>query len=174
MDQSELQTHISNGTLVQAAVELEAQRAALQEKNNVQELAEATNDLAVVYLMQDETVKARTLFGEAQQLFIEANDAAGQGRATGNLAQLEERNGNADAAAALYMQAADLLHEGGSFADEYTTRRRLSRYYLTHGGTMMALNETVHALRVKPNAGAWDKFQIWMYSIPFALLGIKT
>ncbi len=173
MNQMELQQHISNQTLPQAAEQLQAERAAAQADNNPQKQAEATNDLGIVYLMQNDMETARAWLTEAQQLFIQANDAAGQGRATGNLAQLEERAGNGDAAGALYMQAADLLREGNAFADEYTTRRRLSKYYLTHGATLLSLNETVKALRVKPDAGAWDKFQIWFYSIPLSLMGIK-
>ncbi len=173
MNQMELQQHISNQTLPQAAEQLQAERAAAQADNNPQKQAEATNDLGIVYLMQNDMETARAWLTEAQQLFIQANDAAGQGRATGNLAQLEERAGNGDAAGALYMQAADLLREGHAFADEYTTRRRLSKYYLTHGATLLSLSETVKALRVKPDAGAWDKFQIWFYSIPLSLMGIK-
>ena len=173
MDQMELQQHVNNGTLAQAAEQLQNEFAAAQQNSDAQKSAEAANDLGIVYLMQNETARAREQLSKAQELFIQVNDAAGQGRATGNLAQLEERAGNRDAAAALYMQAADLLHEGGSLQDEYRTRRRLSRYYLTHGATMLALSETVKALRVKPNAGAWDKFQIWFYSIPLNLMGIK-
>lgn len=172
MNQMELQQHISNNTLPQAAEQLQRERADAQAENNLQKQAEATNDLGIVYLMQNDTAQARALLTEAHQLFIQANDAAGQGRATGNLAQLEERAGNGEIASALYMQAADLLHEGGSFQDEYTTRRRLSKYYLTHGATMMSLSETVKAIRVKPNASAWDKFQMWLYALPLKLMGV--
>lgn len=172
MNQMELQQHISNHTLPQAAEQLQKERADAQAENNLQKQAEVTNDLGIVYWMQNETEQARALLTEAQQLFIQANDAAGQGRATGNLAQLEERAGNGEIASALYMQAADLLHEGGSFQDEYTTRRRLSKYYLTHGATMLSLSETVKAIRVKPNASAWDKFQMWFYALPLKLMGV--
>ena len=174
MNQTELQQHMANGTLAQAAEQLQNEFAVAQENHDAQKSGEAANDLGIVYWMQNDSASAREYLDKAQQLFIQANDAAGQGRATGNLGQLEERAGNGDAAAALYMQAADLLHEGGAFQDEYTTRRRLSKYYLTHGGTLLSLGETVKALRVKPNAGAWDRFQIWFYSIPLNLMGIKT
>lgn len=173
MNQMELQQHVANGTLAQAAEQLQNEFNTAQQNGDAQASAEAANDLGIVYWMQNDTALAREYLGRAQQLFIQANDVAGQGRATGNLAQLEERAGNGDAAAALYMQAADLLHDGGAFQDEYTTRRRLSKYYLTHGATLLSLSETVKALRVKPNAGAWDKFQIWFYSIPLNLMGIK-
>lgn len=173
MNQMELQQHVANGTLAQAAEQLQNEFNTAQQNGDAQASAEAANDLGIVYWMQDDTALAREYLDRAQQLFIQANDAAGQGRATGNLAQLEERAGNGEAAAALYMQAADLLHDGGAFQDEYTTRRRLSKYYLTHGATLLSLSETVKALRVKPNAGAWDKFQIWFYSIPLNLMGIK-
>ncbi|MBI4670919.1 MAG: tetratricopeptide repeat protein [Chloroflexi bacterium] len=172
MNQTELQQHIEAGTLAQAASQLEEERAAAQEKNEPQNLALAANDLGIVYLLQNRTDEARSLLTEAQQLFIQANDAAGQGRATGNLAELEERAGNGDAASALYMQAADLLHEGKAFEDEYATRRRLSRYYLTHGGTMMSLRETVKALTVKPNASWWDRFLCFFYRLPLQLMGL--
>lgn len=173
MNQTELQEHAVNGTLAQAAEQLQGEFAAAQEKNDAQASGEAANDLGIVYLMQNEIDPAREYLGKAEQLFIRANDAAGQGRATGNLGQLEERAGNGEAAAALYMQAADLLHEGSAFQDEYTTRRRLSKYYLTHGATLLSLGETVKGLRVKPNANAWEKFQIWFYSIPLSLIGIR-
>lgn len=173
MNQTELQQHVANGTLAQAAEQLQNEFNAAQQNGDAQASAEAANDLGIVYWMQNDTALAREYLDKAQQLFIEADDAAGQGRATGNLAQLEERAGNGEAAAALYMQAADLLHDGSAFQDEYTTRRRLSKYYLTHGATLLSLSETVKALRVKPNAGAWDKFQIWFYSIPLNLMGIK-
>lgn len=172
MNQTELQQHMSNGTLAQAAAQLEAERAGAQAQNDVEKLALASNDLGIIYLLTNRADEAQSLLSQAQRLFIQANDTAGQGRATGNLAQLEEQRGNKDAAAALYMQAADLLHEGGSFQDEYTTRRRLSRMYLTRGATMLALSETVKALSVKPNANAWDKFQMWFYSIPLNMMGL--
>lgn len=173
MKQTELQQHIANGTLAKAAERLQGEFATAHQKNDARASAEAANDLGIVYWMQNDTGSAREYLDKAQALFITAEDAAGQGRATGNLAQLEERAGNGESAAALYMQAADLLHEGGAFQDEYTTRRRLSKYYLAHGATLLSLGETVKALRVKPNAGAWDKFQIWFYSIPLNLMGIK-
>lgn len=174
MKQTELQQHIQQGTLADAATELEAERAAAQEKGDAQNLALATNDLGIVYFVMNRTDDARAMLSAAQQLFIQTNDAAGQGRATGNLAELEERAGNGEQASALYMQAADLLHEGNAFDDEYATRRRLSRYYLTHGATMMSLSETVKALSVKPNPGLWDKIQRWIYALPLKLLGVQA
>ncbi len=173
MNQMELQRHVADGTLAQAAEQLRNEFAAAQTAQDAQKSAEAANDLGIVLWMQGDNAAARAQLHQAQRLFIQANDAAGQGRATGNLAQLEERDGNGDAAGALYMQAADLLHEGGSFQDEYTTRKRLSKYYMTRGATMLALGETVRALRVKPNANAWDQFQIWFFSIPLNLMGVK-
>jgi len=174
MNQSELQQHIEQGTLANAATQLEGERAAAQEKGDAANLALATNDLGIVNLLMGHTDQARALLSEAQQLFIQTNDAAGQGRATGNLAELEERAGNGAAASALYMQAAELLHEGKAFDDEYATRRRLSRYYLTHGATMMSLSETVKALSVKPNPGLWDKIQKWIYALPLKLMGVHA
>jgi len=174
MNQMELQRHVADGTLAQAAEQLQNDFTMAQSNHDAQKSAEAANDLGIVLWMQGDNAAAREYLNQAQQLFIQANDAAGQGRATGNLAQLEEREGNGDAASALYMQAADLLHEGGSFQDEYTTRKRLSKYYITRGATMMALRETVQALRVKPNANAWDKLQIWFFSIPLNLMGVKA
>lgn len=173
MNQTELQQHVANGTLAQAAEQLKGEFDAAQQRDDAGASAQAANDLGIVYLMQNDTGSAREYLDRAQALFIRAEDTAGQGRATGNLGQLEERAGNGEAAA-LYMQAADLLHEGGAFQDEYTTRRRLSKYYLTHGATLLSLGETVKALRVKPNASAWDKFQIWFYSIPLSLMGIQV
>ncbi len=173
MDQTELEQHIQNKTLDQAAASLELERANAQANGDNEKAALASNDLGVVYLLLERMDDARAALNQAHQMFIALNDPAGQGRATGNLAQLEERAGNADAAGALYMQAADLLHEGNAFADEYTTRRRLSRFYLTRGATLQSLSETVKALSVKPNANAWDKFQKWFYALPLKLMGVN-
>lgn len=172
MDQNQLQVHVQNNTLDQAAVSLTQERADAETNGDKEKAALASNDLGVVYTLLHRPDEARAALTLAQQLFIASNDAAGQGRATGNLAQLEERAGNGETAGALYMQAADLLHEGNAFGDEYTTRRRLSRYYLTHGATLQALSETAKALAVKPNANAWDKFQQWFYALPLKLMGI--
>lgn len=172
MDQTQLELHTQNNTLDQAAASLEQERVDAQANGDQEKAALASNDLGVVYLLLNQSAEARTSLTQAQQLFIQLNDAAGQGRAAGNLAQLEERAGNSDAAGALYMRAADLLHEGNAFADEYTTRRRLSRFYLTRGETLQSLSETAKALAVKPNAKVWDKFQRWLYSVPLKLMGV--
>lgn len=172
MDQNELQVHMENNTLDQAAASLAQERADAEAAGDKEKTALASNDLGVVYTLLNRNDEARAALNQAHQLFIETNDAAGQGRATGNLAQLEERLGNSDAAGALYMQAADLLHEGNAFGDEFTTRRRLSRFYLTHGATLQSLSETSKALAVKPNANWWDKFQMWFFSLPLKLMGI--
>ena len=172
MDQTELEQHMQNKTLDQAAAALEQERTDAELKGDKEKTALASNDLGVVYLLLERSEDARSALLNAQTLFVELNDAAGQGRAAGNLAQLEERAGNSDAAGALYMQAADLLHEGNAFADEYTTRRRLSRFYLTRSATLQSLGESAKALAVKPNANWWDKFQRWMYSLPLKLMGV--
>lgn len=172
MDQIELETHIQNKTLDQAAVSLAQERTEAEAKGDKEKAALTANDLGVVYSLLGRSDEARAALSQAQQLFIELNDAAGQGRAAGNLGQLEERAGNSDAAGALYMQAADLLHEGGAFGDEFTTRRRLSRFYLTRGATLQSLSETAKALAVKPNANFWDKFQQWFFALPLKLLGV--
>ncbi len=172
MDQNQLQVYMQNNTLDQAVTLLEQERADAEAKGDKEKIALASNDLGVVFLLLERTEQARAELNRAHRLFIELDDAAGQGRATGNLAQLEERAGNKDAAGALYMQAADLLHEGSAFADEYTTRRRLSRFYLTKGATLQSLSENAKALAVKPDANAWDNFQRWMYSLPLKLMGV--
>lgn len=172
MNQTELELHRQNKTLDQAAARLEQERADAQANGELNKAALAANDLGVVYLLLNRAQEARAALDHAQRLFIETNDAAGQGRATGNLAQLEEGAGNMDAAGALYMQAADLLHEGNAFADESTTRRRLSRFYLARGATLQALSETAKALAVKPNANGFEKFQAWLYALPLKLMGV--
>lgn len=173
MDTAELQTHIQNNTLDQAVTILQKDHADAEQVGDKEKAALATNDLGVVYLLQNRSADAREQLSRAQHLFIELDDAAGQGRAVGNLAQLEERAGNADAGGALYMQAADLLHDGKAYADEYTTRRRLSRFYLKRGATLQALSESAKALAVKPDASFWDKVQLWFYRLPLRLLGLS-
>jgi tetratricopeptide (TPR) repeat protein len=171
MDQNQLQLHMQNNTLDQAAGELERERAGAEVNGALDKAALAANDLGVVYTLLGRMEEARATLGQAQQLFVELNDAAGQGRATGNLAQVEEHAGNADAVGALFMQAADLLHEGGAFADEYATRKRLSRFYLSRGATMQALSENAKALSIKPDANAWDKLLGRIYAVPLKLMG---
>ena len=119
MDQNQLQTHIQNNTLAQAIAELEQERgAALRREDD--NAGGVINERfgGGVFVCRRRDRRGRHL-RDAQALFIRAQDPAGQGRAAGNLAQLEERAGNADEAQALYMQAADLLHEGKAFGDEY-------------------------------------------------------
>jgi tetratricopeptide (TPR) repeat protein len=174
MDQNELQKHIQNNTLEQATAELEHERDNALAGGDKQAAALASNDLGVVYSYQRRSDDAREAFRQAQVWFIESADTAGQGRATGNMAELEERAGNSEEAGALYMQAADLLHEGQAFGDEFTTRRRLSKFYLTRGATLQALSETSKALKVKPNASAWDRFQRFVYQLPLQMMGLGS
>lgn len=174
MEQTQLQVHIQNHTLGQAITELEQERAAALNRTDLVQAAMSTNDLGVVYSYDNRKDDARDAFRAAQELSIKAADPAGQGRATGNLAQLEERAGNADEAQALYLQAADLLHEGRAFGDEYMTRKQLSKLYLTRGATLQALHETTRALGVKPNASAWDRLQQFVYRLPLQLMGVGT
>ncbi len=172
MEPAELERHVKENSLDQAAASLRAEQAQANAAGDRGRAALAENDLGVVYLLMNRPDDARRALEHAQQLFIELGDAAGQGRAVGNLAQVEERAGNADLAAGLYLQAADLFHEGGTFAEEYTTRRRLSRTYLARGAALMALSENARALAVKPNASAWDKFLGWLCAVPLKLMGI--
>lgn len=173
MDQNQLELYRQNNTLDQAALSLEQERADAQATGDKTKAALASNDLGVVCLLLERKHDARAALEDAQRLFIELNDAAGHGRAVGNLAQVEEHSGNAEAAGALYMQAADLLHAGNAFADEFNTRRRLSRYYLARGATLQALSENAKALAVKPNATFLDKCQRWIYAVPFKLMGVS-
>jgi tetratricopeptide (TPR) repeat protein len=152
---------------------LQQERAAADKAGDQDRVAYAANDLGVVYLVQKRLEESRAALSEAQRLFIVLDDAVGQGRALGNLAQVEERAENGEQAAALYMQAADLLHEGKAFADEYTIRRRLSRYYTLHGATWMALHESANALAVKPDPSWWDKLQGWLFALPLRMLGLS-
>lgn len=173
MDQQQLQVHIQNNSLEQAIAQLERDRADALAHNDMARAAQATNDLGVVYSYGGRTDDAGNAFREAQALFIRAEDPAGQGRAAGNLAQLHERAGNTGEALALYLQAADLLHEGKAYGDEYMTRRQLSKVYLTRGATLQALHETSKALGVKPNASGWDRFQRFFYRLPLQMMGIS-
>lgn len=173
MEQNQLQTFIQNNTLDQAVALLEQERDSAQASGNQQQVAQSANDLGVVFTILKRNDEARAALEQAQQIFIALDDTVGQGRATGNLAQLEERVGNGDASGALFMQAADLLHEGNAFSDEYATRKRLSRFYLSKGATMQALGENARALAVKPDANAWDKFLHWLCGVPLKLLGVN-
>ena len=102
MDQNDLAIHMQNKTLDQAAASLAQDRADAEAQGDKEKAALAANDLGVVYSLLSRGEDARAALSQAQQLFIELNDAAGQGRAAGNLGQLEERAGNTDAAGALY------------------------------------------------------------------------
>ncbi len=172
MEQNELQAHIQNNTLEQAADALESEHVKAQSRDDREKSALVLNDLGVVYSLLNREDDARRVLSEAQRLFMVLDDAAGQGRAVGNRAQMEERAGNVDAASACYSQAADLFHQAGAFGDEYTTRHRLSRLYLKRGATMMSLNERARALEVKPNPSVFDKLQRWLYWLPLRLMGI--
>jgi tetratricopeptide (TPR) repeat protein len=172
MNQDQLEKHIQNQTLDKAAAELEGARDLALEGGDKHAAALAANDLGVVYSYMRRSDDAREAFRRAQVWFLESADTAGQGRAAGNMAELEERAGNSEQAGALYMQAADLLHEGQAFGDEFRTRRRLSKFYLTRGATLQALSETSKALKVKPNANVWDRFQRAVYQLPLQLMGV--
>lgn len=173
MDQTQLRFYVQNNTLDAAAEDLARERMAAETAGNKEQTALVSNDLGVVYMLMRQNDNARRALTDAQRLFLELNDAAGQGRATGNLAQLEERAGNSEKAGAVYMLAADLLHEGRASGDEYITRRRLSRYYLTRGAAWLSLAEISKALAVKPDPTLFDKFQRWFYVLPLRLMGIS-
>jgi len=172
MDQNQLQVYVQNNSLDQAVNLLTEERSQAEIEGSKKKAALASNDLGVVLTILNRKDDARAALEQAQQLFMELDDPAGQGRATGNLGQLEERSGNHDASGSLYMQAADLLHDGNAFGDEYTTRKMLSRFYLSRGSTLQALNEHVKALTVKPGANGWDRFLSWFYGIPLKLFGV--
>jgi tetratricopeptide (TPR) repeat protein len=157
MDQTQLQAHLRNNTLEHAVGELEREYASAVSTGARAQAALVTNDLGVVLSLLGRNDEARAKLQKAREMFNELNDPAGQGRAIGNLAQLEEQSGNAELAGALFMQAADLLHDGNALAEEFATRKRLSRYYIARGATLQALSENTRALSVKPDASAWDR-----------------
>lgn len=172
MEQAELELHLANHTLPGSASALEQAYHAALAAGEIRHAALAANDLGVIDLLLGRYEDARARLDAAQRLFIESGDLEGQGRATGNLAQLKARTGDADGAGALYMQAADLLHDAGAFAEEYVTRQKLSKIYLTYGATLMSLRERALALAVKPHATFFDRLQCRLFALPLRWIGV--
>jgi tetratricopeptide (TPR) repeat protein len=173
MEPQELAQALHSGTLNEAAVKLEGEREAALARGDVRARATAANDLGVVYYMSGQPTQAREAMESSRNDFAQLNDQAGEARALGNLARLEERNRNRRAALALYQQAADMFHEANDREDEFATLRSLSQLYLVMGGWLPALAAYDRGLMVKPHATFFDAILHWLYQIPLRMLGFN-
>jgi tetratricopeptide (TPR) repeat protein len=173
MEPKELARALRDGTLIQAAAELERERGAALGGGDTRASAAAANDLGVVYYLLAQTGPAREMLESSRDDFVRLNDAIGQARALGNLARLEEKSHNRRAALALYQQAADLFHDSKAHGDEFATLRSLSQLYLKMGGWIQALATYDRGLTIKPHGTILDVILHWLYQIPLRMLGLS-
>lgn len=172
MDQARLQELIDQGKLEEAGTTLQAERADAVARGDSHAAALSANDLGAVYSLARKFDLAYDTLMEAQRGFIASHDEEGQARASGNLARVQMRRGEMDAAAALLLQAADLFHATTQFQEEYATLRLLSRVYTGRGNFWQGIAMMDRALSVKPNRSLIDTIQQFFYRLPLRLMGM--
>ena len=173
MEPGELTIALHSGTLNEAAAKLEDERKAALARGDVRASAITANDLGVVYYLAGQTAQARKELESSHDDFVRLDDQAGQGRALGNLARLEEKSRDRKRALAMYQQAADLFHGADEREDEFATLRSLSQLYLKMGGWLQALAAYDRGLTIKPHSTFFDAILHWLYQIPLRMLGLS-
>jgi tetratricopeptide (TPR) repeat protein len=173
MDSTELRGALQEHRLGESIAALEKSRADSMAENDSRQTARVSNDLGVIYYLSARYAESRAALELARDQFIRLEDRAGQARALGNLARLDEKTGNAQAALPQYQQAADLLHEAREPEDEFATLRSLSQLFMKRGAWLHALASYDRALTIRPRKTWFDGILHTIYQIPLRMMGMS-
>ena len=157
------------GSLKESVDPLERARAASIAQGDALLAATVANDLGVVYYLLGRDSQAHDALRQALETFEQCGDMLGQARATGNLAQLQNRRGDRDNAERNYVRAADLFHQTRERRLEFDTYQALSQMQLKRGRWLEALAAYDRGLAAKGGSGLLRAF----LQIPLKLAGLR-
>jgi len=137
-----------------------------QADGNRRQIAEAANDLGVVYTVLRRWKDAEQWLDQAQQLFGEIGDLAGEAQTLGNRGSMHRARGEWREAAASLKLSADRFQVAGDGEQRAATLRSLSLVRLRQLRPMQALAAYHAALECLPNPTWFQKFLKWLFGLP--------
>jgi tetratricopeptide (TPR) repeat protein len=160
-----------HGDLDEALTFLHQAYGAYKDSGNQSGVAEAANDLGVLFTVMQRFSEAETWLREAHRLFVDAQDYDGEAQTLGNLGSMYEAQGDLKQAAANLQQASDRFHLVGDDERRSATLKVLSKVRLRQFRLLQALAAFEAALACQPNPSAFSRFLERLFSLPRRLLG---
>lgn len=160
---------LKEGSVAEAAGNLEILRAHLISQGDEAQAAEVGNDLGVAYYRLGRLDTARDAFEQSRSLFEKTGNVSGEARALGNQAQAQARAGEHAAAEKNYARAAELFSKAGDKQFEFDTYRALSQMQMQRGRWLESLAAYDRALAARGGSGAFRAF----VRIPLKLIGLR-
>jgi len=142
-----------------------------KDEGNQNGVAEAANDLGVLFTVMQRFSEAETWLREAHRLFVGMQDFDGEAQTLGNLGSMYQSQGDLKQAAANLQQAADRFHLVGDDERRSATLKVLSMVRLRQFRILQALAAYEAALACQPNPTAFSRFLQRLFSLPRRLMG---
>ena len=134
------------------------------------QIAETANDLGVVYTVLRRWKEAETWLDQAQRLFGEIEDLAGEAQTLGNRGSMYRSRGDWRQAAASLKLSADRFHVVGDGAQRAVTLQSLSLVRLRQLRPLQALAAYHTALDCQPNPTWFQKLLKTLFGLPLRIL----
>jgi tetratricopeptide (TPR) repeat protein len=142
-----------------------------KDEGNQNGVAEAANDLGVLFTRMRRFSEAETWLREAHRLFVEMQDYDGESHTLANLGSMYKEQGDLKQAAANLQQASDRFHLVGDDERRSATLKALSQVRLRQFRLLQALAAYEAALACQPNPTAFTRFLQRLFALPRRLLG---
>lgn len=139
------------GDLEEALSHLHQAHKAYKQEGNLSNIAEASNDLGVLYTVLRRYGEADAWLREAQRCFVEVQDYDGEAQTLGNLGSMYQSQGELKQAAANLQLAADRFHLVGDDEKRSETLKVLSMVRLRQFRFLQALAAFEAALACHPH-----------------------
>lgn len=134
-------------------------------------VAEAANDLGVLFTVLQRYGEAETWLREAHRRFVDLEDLDGEAQTLGNLGSMYRAQGDLKQAAAHLLQATDRFQLVGDDDRRSATLRVLSAVRLQQLRPFQALAAYEAALACHPKPTAFHRFLQRLIGLPLRLLG---
>jgi tetratricopeptide (TPR) repeat protein len=129
-------------------------------------VAEAANDIGVLYTVMRRYKEAERWLNDAYELFVSMRDLGGEAQTLGNLGSLAQAKRDLKEAAAYLQQAADRFHLVGDDERRSATLKILSMVRLRQLRFLQALAAYETALLCLPHPTIWQKVLRYVLSLP--------
>jgi tetratricopeptide (TPR) repeat protein len=136
---------------MEALSHLQRAHDAFREDDNLDGIAEAANDVGVLYTVLRRYGEAEAWLREAQRRFVELEDYDGEAQTLGNLGSMYQSKGDLKEAAANLQLAADRFHLDGNNEQRSSTLKVLSLVRLRQFRFLQAVAAYEAALACHPH-----------------------
>jgi tetratricopeptide (TPR) repeat protein len=158
------------GELSEALSYLQRAQEQYRAGNDIVGVAEAANDIGVLYTVMRRYGEAERWLNDSYELFVGLQDLGGEAQTLGNLGSLARAKHDLKEAAAYLQRAADRFHLVGDDERRSATLRILSMVRLRQLRFLQAVAAYETALTCKPHPTIWHKILRFILSLPRRLM----